>query len=129
VSSERWGVQSIERYVRASIEICDQVVEQPNGVRWEGGDVVGSIELGIWYEPGSSIRPQLRDGLREVARAALVKVRPRGGPLDEEQADRLTDVLEQALARGDAPAWFIEVWNADEALSQVYAPYGMPRSR
>ena len=109
----------IERYVRCSVEIHAN----------HGCDVVGSIELGSLVEHSSWLRSEMREALREIGRHAIAVVRPDGGEFTESQADQLTDVIERAMIDGGVEAWFVEVWSATEALTQVYAPCGMPRDR
>lgn len=103
---------STERYVRASVDI-------------DGG----SVEVGMQYERGDGfdlarLREQLRATVRRSAREAL-----RGGALTEQNADALTEGIELMIRAvlPDGHGWFVEVWNAQEALTQVYAPCGMPR--
>lgn len=102
----------IERYVRCSVEII--------GTKRR---VVGSIEAGLLVTPDSDHRA-LRDQLRSVLGDALAFDGGRG------DADDLTQTLENFIVdRWPDRAWFVEVWNEDEALTQVYAPHGMPRWR
>lgn len=47
-----------------------------------------------------------------------------------ELADALTPELERSMTAvwPDRP-WFFEIWSESEALTQVYAPHGMPIRR
>lgn len=116
MSSER---RPIERYVRASVDILPV----------SGAPPVGSVELGSICDRGCELRSEMRAALRDIGQAAIRKVRPHGGEFTEAQADELTDVIERAMTEGGIEAWFVEIWDAHEALTQVYAPYGMPRTR
>jgi hypothetical protein len=98
----------IERYIRCSIEIPD-----------------GSIEMGLEVTSG----PASRTTLRQIAIAAYMTARVESQWTNVEGlADAITPILERSMVGiwPDRP-WFFEVWSATEALSQVYAPYGMPR--
>lgn len=98
----------VERYMRCSIEI-------PHG----------SIEMGLEVTDGTGSRVTLR----QVAHAAYMTVQMEGNwKTVEDLADSITPVLELSMnSIWPDRAWFFEVWSATEALSQVYAPYGMPR--
>lgn len=100
----------IERYVRCSVTVFGSK-----------NRAIGSIEAGLLVTPSQDHRA-LREELRHVLDDACVACR------DREDADELTQLCESMIAgRWPAHAWFVEVWNEDEALTQVYAPYGMPR--
>jgi len=100
----------IERYVRCSVMLYG--APRIDGFRWvrEG---VGSIEVGLQYDDTPSA---YRSKLREVTEVAARVLGDRA--LDVNTADR---------------GRFIEVWtgagDAAEALTQIYAPCGMPRVR
>lgn len=101
----------IERYVRCSVSVF--------GTK---NRVIGSIEAGLLVVPGMNHRA-LREELRSVLDDACVSCR------DREDADGLTALCESLITeRWPSAAWFVEVWQEDEALTQVYAPFGMPRS-
>lgn len=74
-------------------------------------------------EPLRLLRSELA---RVIADEALVL---NGADVDDDSAGRLINAIEDRISRlWPGRAWFAEVWQADEALSQVYAPYGMPRA-
>jgi hypothetical protein len=95
----------IEHYVRASVDIA-----------------LGSVEVGVqWFNPAT------RDIDRNTARAIIESVDDSLGA--SATADSLTDEIERRfILNWPDRGWFIEVWNKHEALTQVYAPCGMPRS-
>ncbi len=104
----------IERYVRCSVEIPG-----------------GSVEVGV--QRLDFAHPD-RETIRRLVHAAwlLVRVGDLGSPLrrlsPEEEFDRLSQQLELDIGRmWPDRGWFVEVWNETEALTQVYAPCGMPR--
>lgn len=110
----------IERYVRATVEIPGSK-----------GRIDGSIEIGLHRERHE--QPSwYRNALIEVGEVAVRLLR--GRPLDEDTADEITEDLDARIVGlwGDRPR-FIEIWRgtgtAEEALSQVYAPHGMPIAR
>lgn len=97
----------IERYVRCSVDLPG-----------------GSLELGLFYNRGEPLRG-LSDKLGELATKAARVV---DGPITLEIAEMLSAELEaNIVAQWGDRAWFLEVWNADSALTQIYAPHGMPR--
>lgn len=106
----------IESYLRATIAIPG-----------------GSIEAGLQRRPGEPLR-WLRGRLHDVIAERSLMLN--GEPLNENNGQRLTDDLDIVMAETwPERAWFVELWLAGdgdgdgEALTQVYAPYGMPRSR
>lgn len=107
--------ETIERYVRCSVDVT---VAGPLLGRFR----LGSIEGGLQLLGGESPGP-----LREEFRAGLDYVR---AMFDMADFDTLSRVLEEhVVARWPGRGWFVEVWNIDECVSQVYAPCGMPRVR
>jgi hypothetical protein len=100
----------VERYLRATIAIPG-----------------GSIEAGMQRargEPLTLLRSELQ---RIIGDEALIL---NGSDVDDEIAGRLIDAIEERIAETwPTRAWFVEIWDAESALSQVYAPYGMPRVR
>lgn len=100
----------VERYLRVSIEVPG-----------------GSIEAGLQRaagEPLALLRAELH---RLLESEALVL---NGDDITDDNAAPLIDAIDQRIAATwPARAWFVEIWQADECLSQVYAPYGMPRHR
>ncbi len=98
----------IERYARATVVVPG-----------------GSIEAGVERqrgEPVRLIRAELARLLGEEFRALTCH------EIGDECAAPLIDALEARLdAIWPARAWFIELWQADECLTQVYAPWGMPK--
>lgn len=100
-------VRPVEHYVRTSVGIYG-----------------GSVEAGIWYEPGEPTAP-LRSKLREVIETAALGVSLRG-----EGSVRCSARIEQSLGQlWPGRPFFVEIWNEHDGLTQVYAPCGMPRSR
>jgi hypothetical protein len=97
----------VERYVRASVEIPG-----------------GSIEVGVQYQLGEStddLRRRVRELVQQTASSKAAK------PLTDAGVDDVTHDLELRFeATWPTLAWFVEVWNETEALTQVYAPRGMP---
>lgn len=103
----------VERYVRTSVEIAH-----------------GSLEVGVQYFDGEDV-DHMRGCIHEWARMTSAWKGAIAGTLTAADADRMTRWLDERLvsAYGDERGRFIEVWNATEALTQVYAPCGMPRVR
>ena len=103
--------RQVERYVRCSIDV---IVSKRRDV--------GSIAAGLQVEPTdvpAVLRTDFRAGIDYVR--ALAR---------NDDFDQLTSMLEDHItARWPGRAWFVEVWSEDECLTQVYAPYGMPRFR
>lgn len=104
---------SIESYVRATVVVPG-----------------GSIEAGLQRRNGEWLQP-LRAKLRGIVEGQAFVLN--GDALNEENGEALTDRLDRAMAN-EWPdrGWFVELWIADaggdgECLSQVYAPFGMPR--
>ena len=100
----------IERYLRCSVEIPD-----------------GSVEMGLEVT-GLADRQETRTVLRAIATMAYMRARLQGGwATTEELADVITPDLEANMDEmwPNRP-WFVEVWSSAEALTQVYAPLGMP---
>lgn len=105
----------IERYIRCSVDIPS-----------------GSVEVGLQREPPTGNE---RVTIRQLVHVAYMRSLTVGG-LDEprwstmeEFADIITPDLEKSFSQvWPDRAWFVEIWNETEALSQVYQPYGMPRS-
>ena len=96
---------TIERYVRCSVDVSG-----------------GSVEAGVEYRAAEATG-EIRRLLRK-----LIEVAAGDGPLTEQRVDMITRSLEMAMSCAfQGRAWFVEIWNAHEALTQVYAPYGMPR--
>ena len=96
----------IERYIRCSVDIPG-----------------GSIEVGLQHCPNVS-----REFVRAVVRDAYFRATAMTDLEFSELADLLTNFLEHDFASTwPTRAWFVEIWNEREALSQVYQPYGMPR--
>jgi hypothetical protein len=94
----------IERYLRVSIEIPG-----------------GSIEAGLERATGEPLTI-LRNELRRILQDEALILN--GDDVDDESAGRLIDSIEyQVRSTWSARAWFVEVWDAVEALSQVYQPY------
>lgn len=101
---------AVERYLRVTIEIPG-----------------GSIEAGMQRSRGEPLTLLRAELARVLAEEALAL---NGDDVTEETAGRLVDAIEVRVAAAwPARAWFVEIWDANEALSQVYAPYGMPRVR
>jgi hypothetical protein len=104
-------VRPIERYARCSVDIPG-----------------GSVELGVAYERNEFFSlPQMRASMIALVRRAVAQ------DLDyydvgDHNADRLSEGIETSIraVMPDGHAWFVEVWNATECLTQVYQPYGMP---
>jgi|SRR6185295_2003752 len=100
----------IERYLRATITIPG-----------------GSIEAGMQRTRGEPLTLLRAELARIIADEVLTL---NGDDVDDESAGRLIDAIEERISETwPARAWFVEVWQADEAVCQVYAPYGMPRRR
>jgi len=100
----------IERYLRATVVIPG-----------------GSIEAGMQRSRGEPLRLLRSELARVIADEALVL---NGEDIDDDNAGPLIDRIEERIsAIWPARAWFIEIWQADEAVCQVYAPYGTPRVR
>jgi hypothetical protein len=100
-------MRRIERYLRASVEIPD-----------------GSVEIGLEITDGKTTR----ESLRHVVHMAYLQARSIVEWTNaEEFADSLAPVLEVSM-RSVWPdrAWFVEIWDEKQALTQVYSPYGMP---
>lgn len=96
----------VERYARASVAIA-----------------MGSIEVGVQW-----LAPATREADRNMARTIIESAEDALGA--GATADALTDEIERRFsATWPDRGWFIEVWNEREALTQVYAPCGMPRVR
>ena len=117
----------IERYVRCSVMLYG--APRIDGFRWvrEG---VGSIEVGLQYDdPPSAYRSKLREVTEVAARVLGDRA------LDVNTADEITRDLDARIVGlwGADRGRFIEVWtgagDAAEALTQIYAPCGMPRVR
>lgn len=101
----------IERYMRCSVEIPG-----------------GSVEVGLSYETTPDVD---REDLRRVVLDECAAIDHEESSATVEQlADVLTLLLEcEFSSRWPNRAWFVEVWNDSEALTQVYQPYGMPRHK
>jgi hypothetical protein len=100
----------IERYLRVTVEIPG-----------------GSIEAGLERSRGEPLHHLRVELARMIADATLVL---NGDGITDDSAAPIIDDLEDCIqAAWPSRAWFAEVWQADECLSQVYAPYGMPRAR
>lgn len=103
----------VERYVRASVDIPG-----------------GSVEVGIGYRDG---KPDIdRDTIRKLVHSCYFKSKLADDWRGEIEylATALTPMLERDIAFvWPGRAWFFEVWSATEALTQVYQPYGVPRSQ
>lgn len=84
----------------------------------------GTIELGLQRDRGEPIGPKRNDARRICAEEALVL---NGDDIDEDSAARLSDAI---AARFEATwprrAWWIEIWQADERLTQVYHRWPWP---
>lgn len=99
----------IERYVRASVDIPG-----------------GSVEVGVQYEQTDALR-LIRDDIRDAVGEVVLLMN--GDGLIEQDAPWLTAELERRIVeKWPNRGWFAELWCADECLTQVYAPCGMPRS-
>lgn len=113
--------ETIERYVRCSVDVMAKLTG-PVTELWGNTRTVktGSIEGGLQLLRGES-----PGSLREESRAGLDYVR---AMFDKADFDTLSQMLEEHIAaRWPGRGWFVEVWNIDECVSQVYAPCGMPR--
>lgn len=111
----------IERYVRASVDILGSKRR-----------VEGCVELGLLYLPPGERPSAFRTEMRECAEAALRDLHGRWeSQFDEDLADAIQGVIDRRMIAlwGDRPR-FIEVWRGtgadEEALTQTYAPFGMP---
>lgn len=111
-----------ERYLRCSVDI-----KRP---RWWWPHVVGSVEVGLQYEDDDSSLDWNRETL-QIAVASAVRMVVGGRPLTPSLADCLSADIERRLIAiwGDHRGRFIEVWDREQALTQVYQPCGMPRFR
>lgn len=97
----------IERYLRVTIDIPG-----------------GSIEAGMQRTRGEPLTLLRAELARVLIDQALTL---NGDDVTDETAGRLIDAIEDRISQlWPGRAWFAEIWQADEALSQVYAPYGMP---
>lgn len=103
--------RQIERYIRCSVDILG-----------------GSVELGLQHNGVPGDPSGDRAHVRKMV-ASWCAATERGGVSFEARADQLIVDLESIFSvHWPDRAWFVEIWNEREALSQVYQPYGMPRS-
>lgn len=110
VGAQTISIPPVELYFRATVVIPG-----------------GSIEAGLQRSRGEPLTLLRAELARVIADEALVL---NGSDVTDETAGRLIDAIEERVAAiWPARAWFVEVWQAEEALCQVYAPYGMPRVR
>jgi hypothetical protein len=101
---------AIERYLRITIVIPG-----------------GSIEAGMQRSRGEPLR-LLRAEFKRVLEGEALTLN--GSDIDDDSVGPLIDRIEERVdATWPTRAWFVEIWQAEEALCQVYAPYGMPRVR
>lgn len=90
----------------------------------------GSVEAGLQRESPEPLRLKRAEMARIIAEEALAL---NGEPLSEENGNWLTAGIEQRFREAwPSRAWFVELWMADadgdeQPLTQVYAPWGMPR--
>lgn len=97
----------VESYVRMTVEVPG-----------------GSVEVGLQRQLGEPMRLLRSEIRRLVEESALIL---NGEALNEDNGRELTDLLEVRFRSvWPARAWFLELWLGEEALSQVYAPWGMP---
>lgn len=102
----------IDRYVFATVDIPG-----------------GQIFAGLAYEEGEALAPMCA-ALADYATYAADIMRKKGDKLDEDVAHALTEATRINVEEcWPGRAWFVEVWNEREALTQTYAPYGRPRVR
>lgn len=100
----------IERYLRATVTI-------------PGGSIEAGVQRSLG-EPLTLLRAELTRALGDEALAL------NGDDVTDGSAGRLIDAIEERIAEmWPARAWFVEIWQADEAVCQVYTPYRMPRVR
>lgn len=98
--------------------------------RYAGATVAipgGSVELGIQRERGEPING-LRASVRSVVEAYALVLN--GDDVTEDSAAALSDAIDAALSSAwPDRAWFVEIWNADERLTQVYHRWAWPGDR
>lgn len=97
----------IERYAGATVEIPG-----------------GSVELGLQRGRGEPINHLRSEAKHIVAQCALPL---NGDDVDEDSAARLSDRIDEWFAETwPSRAWWIEIWRAEERLTQVYHRWPLP---
>jgi hypothetical protein len=110
---EMWHARPpIERYVLATVDIPG-----------------GQVFAGLGYERGELVAGK-REHLIGIVSVHASRDAVGGDPVTVGSADDLSQRIERDLSLTfQDRAWFVEIWNEREALTQTYAPWGRPRTR